>query len=225
MIQSTSMEKVKRSSRRSYGQFCALARALDVVGDRWSPLIVRDLLAGPMRYSDLKSSLPGIATNLLTERLRALEVEGVVRRELGASGIVYALTPWGSQLRTPLEALGAWGLPLLAPGRGDDAFQPRWLAIALPAMLGPARADPAVEVGLEMDGLLIVVRIDADGPHAAAAGAPRPATVLAAEPDVIVGLAAGMLTVEHAVASGTLHGDAGALHRVFDRARDQSASG
>src|SRR5216684_4431450 len=130
------MEKVKEMPARSYGQFCGLARALDVVGDRWSLLIVRELLLGPMRYGELVASLGGIATNLLADRLRSLESSGVIERRLGhMSGVVYALTPWGSQLREAIEALIRWSTPLMVSGRDGDAFQPHWLAVALEALL------------------------------------------------------------------------------------------
>lgn len=209
------MEKVKRPSGRSYGQFCGLARALDIVGDRWNLLIVRELLAGPLRYAALMASLPGIASNLLSERLRAMEAAGVVERRLGERGVLYGLTSWGQELREPMEGLGRWGAPLLATGRGDDAFRPRWLTLALPAMLRGRTASPAVELGFEVDGLLIVLRIDEDGPSAAVGGDHRPETVLTAEADVVVGLAAGALSVDEATASGVLHGDADVLRRAF----------
>ncbi|MBO0875285.1 MAG: helix-turn-helix transcriptional regulator, partial [Pseudonocardia sp.] len=105
---------------RSYGQYCGLARALDVVGDRWNLLIVRQLLMAPSRYRELLDGLPGVATNLLADRLRDLETAGVVERRLAEEGnaIVYALTPWGAELREPVEGLIRWSTPLM--GRGPD---------------------------------------------------------------------------------------------------------
>jgi DNA-binding HxlR family transcriptional regulator len=99
------VEKLKHGSKspRSYRQFCALARALDIVGERWTLLIVRELLPGPLRYTELKTLLAGIATNLLAERLRALESNGIVERRLGDAGVLYALTPWGAALREPMN--------------------------------------------------------------------------------------------------------------------------
>ncbi|WHT15890.1 winged helix-turn-helix transcriptional regulator [Crossiella sp. CA-258035] len=209
------MEKVKRTPGRSYGQFCALARALDVVGDRWNLLIVRELLPGPLRYNELKSFLAGIATNLLAERLRSLEGHGIVERRLGDAGVLYALTPWGAGLREPMEALGRWGAPLMTTGRGGDSFQPRWLVLALPALLPGATATPAVELGFEVDGFLIVLHIDENGPRAVAEPDRRPETVLTAAPEVVVGLATGALTVDQAVAAGGIRGDAEVLRRAF----------
>src|SRR5919106_7054717 len=139
---------------RSYGQFCGLARALDTVGDRWNLLIVRELLLGPRRYGELVASLGGIATNLLADRLRSLESSGVIERRPGeTSGAVYALTPWGSQLREAVDALIRWSAPLMVSGQGNDAFEPRWLAIALEALLRGRTAKPPAELGIDVPGL------------------------------------------------------------------------
>lgn len=215
MILSTMMENVKHTVGRSYGQFCGLARALDVVGDRWNLLIVRELLPGPLRYSELRTSLPGVASNLLAERLRTMEQTGVVERRLGDEGVLYGLTQWGAELRESMETLGRWGAPLLATGQGDDAFRPRWLTLALPAMLRGKAAVPPVEIGFDVEGLLIVLRIDEKGPSARIEADRRPETVLTAEADTVVGLVAGALTVEQAIASGDLLGDADVLCRAF----------
>lgn len=125
---------------KSYGQFCALARALDHVGDRWTLLVVRELLVGPCRYSDLRAALPGVATNLLADRLRQLEANQlVVRRQLPppAASAVYELTPLGAMLDEPVYALIRWGAFWMLAGRDGDAFEPRWLVLALRALAGP----------------------------------------------------------------------------------------
>lgn len=188
--------------RRSYRQYCGLARALDLVGDRWSLLIVRELLPGPRRYRDLAASLHGIATNLLADRLRRLEADGVLERRLTPGGpVVYALTPWGAQLREPIDALVRWSGPTMVTGpRDDDAFEPRWLAVALPALLRGVRPAREAEVGVEVRGTLLAVRVGAEGAEGvevAVEPADRPATVVAGEPDVVLGLAAGALGVDH----------------------------
>lgn len=220
------MEKVNQRTEgpRSYGQFCALARSLDVVGDRWTLLIVRELLPGPMRYTELKTSLEGIATNLLAARLRTMEEHGIVERRLEESGVVYGLTPWGAGLREPMEALGRWGAPLLATGRGDDAFQPRWLTLALPALLRGATASPPVELGVEVDGFRMVLRVDEVGPSAFVRPEDEPDTVLSAAPDVIVALAAGGLTVEQALAASDFTGRRKVLRAIFESARQTPIS-
>lgn len=201
---------------RSYGHYCGLARSLDVVGDRWSLLIVRELLPGPMRYGELSAALGGIATNLLADRLRSLESAGVVERRLReAGGVAYALTPWGAQLREPIEGLVRWATPLMASGRDGDAFQPRWLAVALPALLAGRTAEPAAEAGIEVGGMLIALRLDATGPHVTVEPGDRPGTVLAAEPEVVLGLAAGALTLDRARSVGRVEGDPRVLAAVF----------
>lgn len=221
LIKSSVVDEVKQTvtptSGRSYGQFCALARALDVVGDRWNLLIVRELLAGPQRYGELKSSLAGIASNLLAERLRSLEQNGVVERRMSDRGVAYALTPWGAELREAMEALGRWGVPLLESGRGDDAFQPRWLVLALPALLTGVTADPPVSIGIEVEGFLIELRIDPTGPSAIADPDERPATVVSGSVDLVVALAAGAMDVDRAMEAVRLDGDVADVRRVFDR--------
>jgi DNA-binding HxlR family transcriptional regulator len=203
-------------STRSYGQFCGVARALDVVGDRWSLLIVRELLPGPMRYGELLAALGGIATNLLADRLKSLESSGVIERRLGqTSGVVYALTPWGSQLREAVEALIRWSFPLMAVGPGGDPMQPRWLAVALEALLRGRTAKPPAELGIEASGLFMTVRIDKDGAHVILQPHRRPDTILEAEPAVVLGLAAGAISIDEALSGASVHGDPRVLTTVL----------
>lgn len=202
---------------RSYGQFCGLARALDVVSGRWSLLIVRELLVGPARYGELQAGLPGISTNLLAERLRELEAAGVVERRLDAdrNGVVYALTPWGSELRGPIAALVRWSTPLMVTGPGKDSFRTHWLVVALASLMEGRSAESPAAVGVEVDGAMLTVRIDEAGVDAAFDAEVRPETVLRADPMVVLGLASGMLTVEQATAMGELRGDERDLAAVF----------
>src|SRR4051794_6313548 len=164
---------------RSYGQYCGLARSLDTIGDRWSMLIVRELLLGPLRYSALKNVLDGIATNLLADRLRDLEASGVIERQVGEpSGVVYALTAWGEQLREPIEAMIRWSTPLMISGPGNDTFSPRWLAVALPALLHQRTARRPTEVGINLPELFVTLRVDRNGPSVRADPDQRPETIL-----------------------------------------------
>src|SRR6266852_4345473 len=105
---------------KSYQQYCSVARALDVVGDRWVLLIVRELLAfGPSRYSDLKRGLPGIATNLLAERLKVMEADGLIERYDAPPPVgtnLYQLTERGRELQDVLHALARWGLERMPAG-------------------------------------------------------------------------------------------------------------
>lgn len=215
------MGEVKPRPGRSYEQYCGLARALDTVGDRWSLLIVRELLPGPMRYNELVGSLGGIATNLLADRLRSLESAGVIERQLGQSGgVAYALTPWGSQLREPISAFVRWSTPLMVSGPRDaDSFQPRWLAVALPALLSGRTSEPPVEVGIQTSGLFMALRIDADGAHLIVQPDRGPDTILEAEPEVVLGLAAGALSLDEALSGASLHGDRRLLATVLPGAQ------
>src|SRR6058998_252907 len=132
---------------RSYGQYCSVAKALDVIGNRWSLLIIRELLLqGPCRYTDLRNGLPGIATNLLAERLRELEAAGVIAREEAPPPIattLFRLTPRGEQLRPVLDELTRWGVPLMAEQDPDDAVRSHWLAAALELVLTDRQPDAA----------------------------------------------------------------------------------
>ena len=115
---------------RSYGQYCSVAKALDVIGDRWTLLIVRELLLrGACRYTDLKNGLPGIATNLLADRIRELESAGLVRREEApppvATTLVH-LTETGAELEPVIKALGWWGLRYMAEPADTDEFRSQW---------------------------------------------------------------------------------------------------
>lgn len=120
--------------RRSYGQYCGFARALELVGERWALLIVRDLLVGPKRFSEIERGLPGIPTNILTARLNELEDSGLVRRRLlerPAKGVVYELTGDGRALEEPVMALGRWGAQRLGDPRTDETVTEDSIAMAL----------------------------------------------------------------------------------------------
>ena len=201
---------------RSYGQYCGLARSLDTIGDRWSLLIVRELLLGPLRYGELAAAVGGIATNLLADRLRDLEASGVIERQVGdTGGVVYVLTPWGAQLREPVESLIRWSTPLMISGAGRDTFSPRWLAVALPALLHRRTARRPAEVGIDLPGLFVTLRIDKDGPTVTAEPDQRPDTVLTAAPEIVLGLASGALTLEQALPVASVHGDTRVVAAVF----------
>lgn len=141
-------------TRKCYGQICPVARALDVVGDRWTLLIVRELLGGPARFVELYEGLPGIAKNLLTERLRRLEGDGVVRRVAGTHA-TYALTEVGAAIRPAVDAIGMWGVkvPRVAEPVHDRSL--RAVAVALHSFLiraGDALPTERVVVELQVDG-------------------------------------------------------------------------
>jgi DNA-binding HxlR family transcriptional regulator len=121
-------------ARRSYEQYCTMANALDIVGERWTLLIVRELMLGPRRFTDLLDNLPGIGRNLLSERLRRMEDESLVRRrELPppAASRVYELTGDGRALGPVLTELSRWGLGRLGPPRRTQTFRPAWAMFPL----------------------------------------------------------------------------------------------
>ena len=153
----------RQPRRRSYDQHCAAARALDLVGDRWTLLVVRELLAGPRRYTDLHADLPGVSTDMLAGRLKDMESAGLVtRRRLPppASASVYELTPRGRDLMPVLRSLAAWGAPDLGEPRPTDAVRAHWYAIPL---LGPLAELGAGVVQVTLDEGEFHVRIDGDG--------------------------------------------------------------
>ncbi|MFD4459457.1 winged helix-turn-helix transcriptional regulator [Nocardia sp. NPDC058480] len=206
---------------RSYGQYCGLARSLEVVGDRWNLLIVRQLLIAPARYRDLIDGLPGIATNLLADRLRDLEAAGVVERRLAGEGSIveYALTPWGAELRQPIESLIRWSTPLMVHGPADgDSFRPGWLALAVPALLDTrVEVRPSATVGLEIGGPLLQLRATHSGFEVGQHDDRDLDATVRADPAYILGLAAGALTLSDALALGLVEidGDESVVRTVF----------
>ena len=118
-------------ARRSYDQYCGLARALDVLGERWTLLIVRNLLLGPQRYSDLLRGLPGITTNLLAKRLQEMEAEGLIERGDATDAAAYRLTEIGRSLEPAIHALGRWGWQRMGKPRARDRRSFEWLLVTL----------------------------------------------------------------------------------------------
>jgi len=205
---------------RSYGEYCSLAKALDVIGDRWTLLIVRELtIQGPCRYTDLRKGLPGIATNLLADRLRELEHTGIVRREDAPPPIattLFSLTPRGEELRPAVEELTRWGLPLMSEQRPDDAVQSHWLIAAIDLMLTDRTPErPPVTIELRTGDHPIAVET-ADGAVRARLGpAGDPDLTLTGEARAVLGTLLGMIDLAGARAEGLSYdGDPKILDRV-----------
>lgn len=204
---------------RSYGQYCGLARSLEVVGDRWNLLIVRQLLIAPARYRDLINGLPGIATNLLADRLRDLEAAGVIERRLAGEGsaVEYRLTPWGAQLRQPIESLISWSTPLMVRGPEGDAFRPEWLTLAVPALLSTrVKVRSSATVGLDV-GELLALRATRAGFDVGRHDGGDLDAIIRAEPAYVLGLAAGAITLDdaRALALVEIDGDESVIRAVF----------
>jgi DNA-binding HxlR family transcriptional regulator len=129
--------------KREFGQYCGLARALELVGERWALLIVRDLAAGPRRFTDLLGGLPGIPTNVLSTRLKELEAAGIVERQIAPSpqrGVLYALTEAGRGLEPAIITLATWGTDQLGEPRPGEFVPATTVALALRAIFNPAAA-------------------------------------------------------------------------------------
>lgn len=205
---------------RSYGQYCALAKALDVIGDRWSLLIVRELLvAGSCRYTDLRKGLPGIATNLLADRLRELEDAVIVSRESAPPPIaatLFRLTPRGRELEPALRELGRWGAPLLQRCEDGDVFCTHWLGLPVRHLLTDRAPDqPPIAIELRTGDAPLVVETVNGEVRTRPGPAGKPDAVLSGPPPLIVGLLIGQLDVESARAAGLrVEGDLEALRRV-----------
>jgi DNA-binding HxlR family transcriptional regulator len=151
-------------SERSYNQFCGVARALDLIGERWALLVVRELALGPKRFTDLRQGLPGIATNVLSVRLRQLERDGVVTRRLlppPAPAQIYQLTELGRELVPIMLALGRWGAGTMGARSPDQSIRGEWLALALKAFFDPeAAGDLRATIALELDGASFTLRVE-----------------------------------------------------------------
>jgi DNA-binding HxlR family transcriptional regulator len=205
---------------RSYGEYCAIAKSLDVVGDRWTLLIVRELtLRGACRYTDLRNGLPGIASNLLAERLRELEHAGVITREDAPPPIattLFRLTPRGEQLRPVLDDLVRWGLPLMTEQKPDDAVRSHWLAAAIELMITDRQPDaPPVTVELQTGDQPIVIEARDGTIYTRLGPADSPDATFTGPPTPILGLLLGLLRRADANANGVdYQGDLAVLDRI-----------
>ncbi|MFD7977690.1 winged helix-turn-helix transcriptional regulator [Streptomyces sp. NPDC059071] len=201
--QSPQSRPSRQPRRRSYDQYCAAARALDAVGDRWTLLIVRELLAGPRRYTDLHADLPGVSTDMLAGRLKDMEgAELVTRRRLPppVSAYVYELTERGRELLPVLRALAAWGAPALGEPRPTDAVRAHWFAIPL---LDALAGLGAKVVQVTLDEGEFHVRAEAGGQPSYGEGPAADAEVrLRTDAATCRALADGELTLAEAVETG-----------------------
>jgi DNA-binding HxlR family transcriptional regulator len=195
---------------RSYDQYCPVAHALELVGERWALLVVRELLHGPKRYTDLAERLPGIGTNVLASRLRDLEACGIVQKRTlppPAASKVYELTEYGRGLKSVVRELALWGARSLGPPTAEDELFPGWLANAVDTVLGPLAPPGRFEfrVGEEVASLV-------DGE-----GSPGPVE----SPDVVVtGDAEALfhLLVDRRLDLVEVEGDRDRLERLLDGA-------
>lgn len=197
-------------STRTYGQYCGMARALDLLGERWALMIVRDLLVAPQRFTDLRRELHGIPSNVLTTRLKDLESGGVVRRRVlprPESGVVYELTEEGRDLEDVVLALGRWGSRRLAELHDGDVVTTSSMAMAMRTTFQAQAAD-GVDATFELrlgeivlslqvrDGELDVQPGEVEQPDARIVAGPELRRLMAGEVDVAEAIAASIVAVE-----------------------------
>ncbi|MGH3879515.1 MAG: winged helix-turn-helix transcriptional regulator [Actinophytocola sp.] len=203
---------------RSYGDACAIARALDVVGERWALLMVRELLFGPRRFSDLRRALPAASSNLVSDRLRELTGRGVLRRRrlaAPAGSWVYELTEWGRELEPVVLALGAWGLrvPLPEPA----TLSATSVLLYLRGIARPDPAEPPATHRIEMDDHVWTIRVE-DGVVDVEVGEPAAAAAsLRTDPATLNALLADPDTFDAAVSEGRIEagGEVAALRGLL----------
>ena len=193
---------------KRYAQRCAVARALDVIGERWTPLIVRELLLGPRRYTDLQQALPGVGTNILAGRLSDLQEHGViVKRALPPPTpvAVYELTKAGEALAPIIGELRAWGERFAPPPRAGDAVRPAWILQSAARREPSLKADRVAELRV---GDEVFELAGGDGAVAVKARAPSaPDAVLAIDPRVFMRLAGGRIDPARAREQVRVEGD------------------
>jgi DNA-binding HxlR family transcriptional regulator len=198
--------------KRSYGQYCTVARALDVVGERWTLLLVRELSTGPKRFKDLLEGLPGIGTNLLAARLKTLEGEGIVRRATlppPAGSNVYELTDLGGSLEPVIVALSRWGARLLDAPREEEDLRAGWAAVAMQSALGRGTADRSPGTyEFRIDGEAFHVRIrdseEEERVEVKQGPASDPDLVVIGAAETFLAVVSGRRSPEEAVQSGAL---------------------
>ena len=206
---------------RSYREYCSIAKALDVVGDRWTFLIIRELLIrGACRYTDLKDGLPGIATNMLADRIRELEAAGLIRREDAPPPVattLFHLTEAGAELEPVLDAMGRWGIRYMAEPAEADEFRGHWFAFPVSFFLRDRDPDgPPVSIELRAASSPVVVEVAGGSARTRLGTAAAPDLVLEGEPRLILALFSGHLTAGEVAALGLqISGDASVLQRVL----------
>jgi DNA-binding HxlR family transcriptional regulator len=213
---------------RTYGDSCGIARALDLIGDRWALLVARELLLGPKRFTDLRAGLPNLSPDVLAQRLRGLERDGIVaRRKLPppAASRIYELTAWGQELEPVLLALGRWGSQApIAAGSGELGVDA--LAIALKTMFDPAAAGEAVaRYQLLLDDQPFAVHVSDAGLELARGRAADPEATIETDPGTLAGLLWHGQRLQDALDAGrlTLGGRRAAVRR-FLRCFPQSSA-
>ncbi|MES9539271.1 MULTISPECIES: winged helix-turn-helix transcriptional regulator [unclassified Actinomadura] len=207
--------------QRTYNQYCATARTLDLVGERWTLLLVRELLTGPKRFGDLQASLRGLGTGLLAARLKHLEREGLVHKITlppPARTPAYALTEAGEELGPAILAIARWGLRwAMGERRPEETFHPGWTVLGLQACFDPeAAAGLHAVYEFRVDDEVFHARIDDGTAEVLHGPAQRPDATITISEDALVGLTGAGGTLSEAIRSGaaSASGDREALRRL-----------
>lgn len=208
-------------AEHTYHQYCPVAHALDLVGDRWTLLIIRDLLMGPKRFVDLQTGLPGLGTNILTARLKWLEQNGVATRRYlppPAASTVYELTPYGTKLEESLAALAYWGAESLGSLKPDQIIEPDAVMMALHGLFKSRRASEGsvtYEVRCEDENFqrAFAVHIQGQGVQVTQGSAVAPAAIMRLKVETLYALSGQQLPLQTALEQGKaiLEGDAETL--------------
>lgn len=201
---------------RDYGQYCGITQALELVGERWALLIVRDLLVGPRRYGELAAGLPRIPSNILAARLKQLQEAGVIRRVPRSRIIIYELTPYGHELEPVVLALGAWGFKALGDPRDEQVITPDSMTMTLRTAFRPhvAAGLPPTAYAARLGPADLLVRVD--GSTLDVTRGDGPVDLAFATGPEIRRLISGELTPDSAIATGAvevLHGPGDLLGR------------
>lgn len=208
--------------KRTYNQYCAVARGLDVIGDRWTLLLIRELLLGPKRYGDLLAASPGIGTNLLADRLREMEAHGLLERVVlapPAGSSVYRLTAAGAGLENVVRAVGRWGTRFMGTRRRGEHLSPGAYFVALRERFRPERAARLREAyEFRVAGRVFEVRVDGKNCSTAEGHVKDPAAAFTLSVDTLNQIFLGQITAARAIAEGSVQvdGDPGALARFQD---------
>ena len=201
---------------KSYGQRCPLARALDLVGERWTLLVIRELLLGPRRYTDLLDGLPGVGTNILGARLGDLQEAGLVNKRTlppPTAVTVYELTDAGRALRPAIRALSEWGEQHGAPATQSQQIRPAWILTTLTRRPATLEAGRACELRVGRD---VFELSNTHGELSIAArSATSPDAVVTIEPKLLYGLAAGRITPGAARGRVDIDGDPALADQVL----------
>ena len=189
---------------RDYGQYCGVTRAVELFGERWALLIVRDLLVGPRRYGELAAGLPRIPSNILAARLKELQAAGVIRRVPRSRVIIYELTPYGRELEPVVLALGAWGFKAMGDPRDEQVITPDSMTMALRTAFRPLVAADLPPTTYEAHVGPVDLYVQVEGAHLEVSRGDGPADLAFAAGPQIRRLISGELTPDRAIATGAV---------------------